>query len=142
METFKKTLNELIPQLNAEIDGLHEEATNPIYLSGEANMFDMLRQLDELEVRFKELETRSLKYNQWQEVLQTQPTVFDNLDGLREDLSLRCIMWRSLKEWEELIEKWIKTQFNNIQAKDIAAKADQYAKICMRLEKNLEDNPI
>lgn len=51
-------------------------------------------------------------------------------------------MWRSLKEWEELTEKWIKTQFNNIQAKEIAQKADQYAKICMRLEKNLEDNPI
>jgi len=32
-------------------------------------MFDMLRQLDELEQRFKELENRSAKYNQWQEVL-------------------------------------------------------------------------
>lgn len=51
-------------------------------------------------------------------------------------------MWRSLKEWEELTETWIKTQFNNIEAKDIAAKADQYSKICMRLEKNLEVNPI
>lgn len=43
METFKKTLNELIPQLNGQINELHEEAKNPIYLSGEANMFDMLR---------------------------------------------------------------------------------------------------
>jgi dynein heavy chain len=51
-------------------------------------------------------------------------------------------MWRSLKEWEELTEKWIKTQFNAIQAKDIAARADQFAKVCLRLEKNLEPNPI
>ena len=51
-------------------------------------------------------------------------------------------MWRSLKEWEELTEKWIKTQFGDINAKDIATKADQYAKICLRLEKNLEANPI
>lgn len=49
-------------------------------------MFDVLRQLDELEKNFKELEERSMKYNQWQEVLQTQPTVFDNLDQCREDL--------------------------------------------------------
>ena len=27
METFKKTLNDLIPQLNSEIDKLHEEST-------------------------------------------------------------------------------------------------------------------
>jgi dynein heavy chain, axonemal len=115
---------------------------DPIFLSGEANMFEVLKILDEKEARFKELENRSMKYNQWQEVLQTNPTVFEELDSLREDLSLRCVMWRSLKEWEELQEIWIKTQFNNIQAKEISQKADYYAKICMRLEKNLEDNPI
>ena len=69
METFKKTLNELIPQLNTEIDKLHAEAMNEIFLSGEANMYDMLKTLDELENRFKELEDRSQKYNQWQDVL-------------------------------------------------------------------------
>jgi hypothetical protein len=105
-------------------------------------MVEVLKILDEKEARFKELETRSMKYNQWQEVLQTSPTVFDELDVLREDLTLRCQMWRSLFEWEGLQDQWIKTQFNNIQAKEIATKADYYSKICMRLEKNLEDNPI
>jgi hypothetical protein len=60
-----------------------------LFLSGEANMFEVLKILDEKEARFKELESRSMKYNQWQEVLQTQPTIFDELDILREDLSLR-----------------------------------------------------
>jgi len=32
-------------------------------------MFEILRTLDELEARYKELENRSTKYNQWQEVL-------------------------------------------------------------------------
>lgn len=65
METFKKTLNELIPVLNNQINTLNDEVGNPIFLSGEANMFDILRNLDELEGRFKELENRSMKYNQW-----------------------------------------------------------------------------
>jgi hypothetical protein len=43
METFKRTLNELIPQLNNEINELHEQSQNPIFLSGEANMFEVLR---------------------------------------------------------------------------------------------------
>jgi dynein heavy chain len=105
-------------------------------------MFEILKILDEKEARFKEMEKLATKYNQYQEVLQTNPTVFEELDTLREDLNLRCVMWRSLKEWEELQEIWIKTQFNNIQAKEISGKADYYAKICLRLEKNLEDNPI
>jgi len=33
-------------------------------------------------------------------------------------------MWKSLKEWEELTEMWIKTQFNEINAKDIEGRAD------------------
>ena len=82
---------------------------NPIFLSGEANMYEVLQILEGLEPRFKELETRSMKYNEWQEVLQTAPTVFDNLDVLRENLTLRCLMWRSLKEWEDLQDTWIKT---------------------------------
>jgi hypothetical protein len=33
-------------------------------------------------------------------------------------------MWRSLREWEEKTESWIKEKFSNINAKDIALKAD------------------
>lgn len=142
METFKRTLNELIPQLNNQIHTLHDESLDPIFLSGDANKIEMLKILDEKEARFKELEGSSLKYNQWQEVLQTQPTVFEELDVLREALTMRCQMWRSLNEWEELQEAWIKTQFNNIQAKEIATKADYYSKIVLRLEKNLDENPV
>lgn len=65
-------------------------------------MLEVLDILDAKEKRFKELETKSLKYNQWQEVLQTSPTIFEELDTLREQLTLRCSMWRSLKEWKEL----------------------------------------
>lgn len=33
-------------------------------------------------------------------------------------------MWRSLREWEEKTELWIKESFCNVNAKDIASKAD------------------
>ena len=71
METFKKTLSDLIPKLIDEISDLNDQTLDPKYLSGESNMFEVLKNLDELETKFKELEERSTKYNQWQEVLQT-----------------------------------------------------------------------
>ena len=37
-----------------------------------------------MEESFYELEKRSSKFNEWQEVLQTNLTVFDNLGELRE----------------------------------------------------------
>jgi hypothetical protein len=63
METFKKTLNELIPQLNLEIKTLHEDSLDPMFESGEANMNEVLKILDEKEAKFKQLETLSMKYN-------------------------------------------------------------------------------
>ncbi len=51
-------------------------------------------------------------------------------------------MWRSLREWEERTEGWIKEKFANINAKEIQGKADNFSKICNRVEKNLPPNPI
>jgi hypothetical protein len=51
-------------------------------------------------------------------------------------------MWRSLNEWEEKTDAWVQEKFVNINAKDIQAKADQFSKICNRVEKNLPPNPI
>lgn len=59
-------------------------------------MYDVLRKLNVLEETFKELEQTAMKYNNYQEVLQVPGTQFDNLETLREQLSLRCLMWRSL----------------------------------------------
>jgi hypothetical protein len=49
------------------------------------------------------------RYNKYQEVLETNPSVFENLEECREQMTLRCLMWRSLNEWQEYNDKWYKT---------------------------------
>ena len=143
-ETFKKDVAERVPKLDDEINALYEKAQDPKYLEGEnmEKMFDILAELDEIEAKFKELEATKEKYNKWQEVLETSPTVFEHLDDCRDQMSLRCLMWRSLNEWQDLNEKWLKTQFSEVDAKGITTLAEKFAKNCMRLEKNLDPNPI
>lgn len=57
-------------------------------------------------------------------------------------MTLRCLMWRSLNDWQEMNEVWLKTQFGKVDAADITTKAEKFAKNCMRIEKNLDPNPI
>lgn len=102
--TFKKTLNELVPKLDKEINALFEVAQDPVYLAGDSDMYQMLQRLDEIEAKFKALEERSMTYNNWQQVLETQPTVFEKLDATREEMTLRCVMWRSLHDWQQMNE--------------------------------------
>lgn len=74
--------------------------------------------------------------------METQPTVFENLDAARDELGLRCLMWKSLDDWQSMSEKWFKTPFSNVDAAHISEKAERYYKTCMRLEKSLDPNPI
>ncbi len=79
----------------------------------------MLKEIDQMEEVFKDLEEKSKRYNGYQEVLQTNLTSFDNLEDLREGLQLRAIMWRSTAQWDDLEEAWITQQFNSIDAGSI-----------------------
>jgi len=93
----------LIPKLEADINQLLEESLNEKFLDGanmeDENKYKILEELDNIEERFKHLEALKEKYNNWQIVLETQPTVFENLEECREQMQLRCLMWRSLEEW-------------------------------------------
>jgi hypothetical protein len=91
----------LIPKLDADINELLEQSIDAKFLDGDQmeNKYPILQELDEIEARFKELEALKEKYNNWQMVLETQPTVFENLEECREQYSLRCLMWRNLERW-------------------------------------------
>jgi hypothetical protein len=139
---FKKELEQLIPALNEEIEALHEQSKNPAYLDGESNMKTMIEQLDMKEESFRELESRAEKYNNWQAVLETNATSFDNLGELKEDLGARCLLWRSLRDWQAYTSNALETPFGEVAADDVKKEAERYAKDVARLQKTLEDNPI
>ena len=105
-------------------------------------MYDIIQELAEKEAKFKQLEQLKDTYNNYQMVLETQLSVFENLEDCREQITLRCLMWNSLDEWTQMNEEWNKTPFQQVDAPAISKKADIYTKHCMRLEKNLAPNPI
>lgn len=141
---YKKIVANLVPKLDAEINTLFDESQDAKYLDG-ANldkMYDIIQELAEKETKFKQLEALKDTYNNYQMVLETQLTVFENLEDCREQIVLRCLMWNSLDEWTQMNERWNKTQFSLVDAPEISKKADIFTKHCMRLEKNLPPNPI
>lgn len=143
-EKFKKELIQLIPKLDEDINELLELAINPKFLNGDNmdKMYDIISELDGIEAKFKELEALKEKYNKYQEVLETTPTVFENLEECREQMNLRCLMWNSLNKWQEYNDKWYKTPFAEIDTEAIATLSDKFAKNCIRIEKQLDPNPI
>ena len=91
----------LIPELSVEIDALAERVDDPKFLNGESmeKIWGMLQDLDDIEKTFQELEARKEKYNNWQFHLEIPQDPFENLEDLRTEMNLRCLMWRSLQSW-------------------------------------------
>jgi hypothetical protein len=79
-ERFKKDLKEMIPVLKSQVKRLTDDCTIPAYLDEKSDMAEMITQLDEKLKSFKELEATGNKYNEWQDQLGTQATVFDDVE--------------------------------------------------------------
>ena len=132
----------MIPKLHGEVQTLHDGSIDAKFLSESSNMYEMIEDLDKKWVQFQELSERSIKYNEWQEVLGTPSTAFDNIESLREELFNRRLMWHSLKEWEEMTDKWVKTNFGEINAEEISGASEKYNRITNKLGNQLPTNAI
>ena len=142
METHKKNLDKLIPELNVAVHELTEECQQPQYLDKNSDMTEMIKLLDEKWEKFEEYRDTAAKYNGWQEEMRWQPTIFANIEELKEQLEARRTLWRSLHEWKELKDAYEKMLWNDINDDDIKRNAEAYNKTANRLIRALPPNPI
>jgi len=66
-------------------------------------------------------------------------TAFDYVEDIKSKMSYRAKLWRALREWQELIESWKSSPFENIEVNEITAKADSYTKTVNQCERNLPE---
>ena len=142
METHKKNLDKLIPELNVAVHELTEDCQQPQYLDKNSDMTEMIKLLDEKWEKFEEYRDTAAKYNGWQEEMRWQPTIFANIEELKEQLEARRTLWRSLHEWKELKDAYEKMLWNDINDDDIKRNAEAYNKTANRLIRALPPNPI
>ena len=119
-----------------------EESLLPQYLDKNSDMNEMLKQLGEKMEKFEEMRDTSEKYNGWEEELRTQPTIFSNIEELKEQLEARYTLWKSLHDWREKKDGYEKQLWDEIDDDDIKQNADKYQKITNRLIRVLPSNPI
>ena len=70
------------------------------------------------------------------------PTIFGNIEELKEQLEARRTLWKSLDSWKTLKEGYEKMLWNDINDEDIKKNADIYQKTTNRLIRALPANPI
>lgn len=84
------------------------------YLSEEIEMEKAIEELEEHDRIVKKLEEDSKKYRVYEMTLNMPETKFDELGDLRVALNARLDMWRGLRDWRELTNKWMGMKFEEI----------------------------
>ncbi len=145
LEKFKKKLSEqLIPQLTQELEQLKKDIEDERLLTKQEEISEVLKKIEALEERYKKCDEESEKYKGYRVTLNTaaEQNEFAIIDTIKDGLSLRSDLWKSLKEWSNLTQAWIEQQFATINAKEIGNKADNFAKIAYRVDRELPENPV
>ena len=75
--------------------------------------------LDELQLQVEELKSTGKKINKQQKFLEIAESHFDSIEDTYLDFTLKHKLWHGLKDWIIMSEKWLQTQFNNIDSETI-----------------------
>ena len=85
----------------------------------EISVDQAIKELNELGESFTKIEADAKIYNHYEMTLAITVTIFSGIDNVKNDLKLRTDMWKSKKEWKELVAGWIGGKFKEIDVKSI-----------------------
>ena len=140
IETYTNKLQKnMIPKLNNETNQLNNKVQdNTFYeLQDEDQVLQKLKEIDE---EIKEVEESSVRFNEYEKVLNIDKTCFDSLIDLRMDIDLRLGMWQGLKDIKVWAKQWAETPFIFIDVDHIMKKTEQLSVMINRCQKNMIPN--
>lgn len=101
--------------------------------------------LSELEIFEKKTKKLQAKYNSLQDqadYLQFKKTISPFLLKLQENLSNKQLLWKSLKEWIKLSDKWRKLQLCQINLPELTNESEAYSQIYLKCGRSMERNEV
>ncbi len=54
---------------------------------------------------------------------------FEEIDFFKKDAKIKYDLWNSLDCWSQLIQKWVGSQFHEIDTEEISKESEKYSKI-------------
>ena len=142
IETYTSKLQKnMIPRLNNETSQLNNKVQDNVFYELQ-NEDEMLIRLAEIEQEIKVVEEMSIKYNEYEKVLNIDRTCFDSLVDLRVDIDLRLGMWQGLKNIKGWAKQWADTPFILVDVDEIMKQTESLSTMINRCQKNMIPNQV
>ena len=123
----KELKNHLIPQLMAEAKDLNELVIQPKYLDLNTDMNIAIENLTKFYHTCEVLKQNAKDYSYYENQFKLADlTEFDNIKQLETDIKARKMLWESLKEWDEIIDRSQNSLIKDIKQKEFERLSEHY----------------
>jgi dynein heavy chain len=137
---FAKELDENVPKLHQRVEELRQELMNPMIESADAEPDEVLPFLEHCEAVLLEQSELAERFTRYQEILKVPVAVFDELDDVKLDMTLKKKLWDALESWTKVTGDWQNTAFVALSSDEIEKTIAEFWKTVVQAERGLPGN--
>ncbi|GBG25533.1 Dynein heavy chain 6, axonemal [Hondaea fermentalgiana] len=139
---FAKELEEKIPRLHTKVSSLRAVLSNVIIFDPAAPSKEVIDFLEDAEKQYGEIQTQREKFTRFQKTLGVAVSTYDELDEVKQDLTIKLKLWRAFRDWDSLSMSWCRTIFEEVDAAAILLEVEKYLKTALQAERGLPGNLV
>lgn len=139
---FASEIEAEIPVLKRRIVGVREQLDASLIAQADAEPEKVLAYLEKVESGLLGLKSRAEKLQDYQGILGQNPEEYDILTEAVGDMNLKLRLWRGVRDWDDLMDRWLGTQLKDVDAAELEKQVNLYNKTVFLASKGLPGNPV
>lgn len=139
---FASEIEAEIPVLKKKIVAVREQLDTSLVAQVDADPEKVLGYLEKLESSLMGYKGRADKLQEYQSILGQNPEEYDILTETVQDLNLKLRLWRGVRDWDSLMDRWLGTQLKDVDAAELEKQVNLYNKTVFLASKGLPGNPV
>lgn len=139
---FAKELEEQIPRVQSKVGNLRTVLSNVMVFDPDAKSSSVIEYLEDAEKQFTSIQAQREKFTHYQKTLGVPISTYDELDEVKQDLTVKLKLWRAVRSWSELSSSWCDTVFAEVDAAGILLEVEKYMKTALQAERGLPGNLV
>lgn len=139
---FATDIENEIPVLKKKVVTIREQLDTALVAQVDAEPERVLGYLEKLEASLLALKHRADKLQEYQGILGQNPEEYDVLTETVADLNLKLRLWRGVRDWDGLMDRWLGTELKDVDATELEKQVSLYNKTVLQASKGLPGNPV
>jgi len=139
---FTIDLERRLEDLRSEVKSIMEKSQDDIISNVESDIDEVIEYLENLKSNVEHCKKTAIRYAEYQELFKVSPEEMEEIDPVTESVNIKLLLWKSLKEWNKLVDEWNNLTFKAANANKIKEEIEKYAYVVSKVQQSLPENPV